>query len=43
MMTPEGAGRSEFPQFMAYHILGNEHRNMFASVMNRNGVSYEGR
>jgi hypothetical protein len=26
---------------VAYHILGDEHGNMFASVMNRNGVTNE--
>ena len=40
-MTLEGAGGSKLAQFMSYHFFGAIYRNVFSSVVNRNGAAYE--
>src|SRR5688572_9603770 len=43
LVAAEGAGGRELAQLVADHGFGDEHRNVLASVMHRDGVTQHGR
>lgn len=38
-VTFKGPGRSELPELVPDHLLGDEHRDMASAVVNGNGVA----
>src|SRR3954470_18197405 len=42
-VSTEGAGRRELAELVAHHGLGDEHRDVLATVVHRDGVTQHGR